>query len=233
MSGGILWARRQSVATKPEALAQRLRADYPHLHIESRSCGLHEFLVTDRDLLEEADLIISATGSWAAENALNRWHLEQGRKQPLLYAWTEAHACAGHGVAIAGEGGCLQCHIGRTGAPDFKVVEWPDGGDAAQEEPACGAHYQPYGPVELAYVTAMVGELALDCLLDPPSESFSRVLVTSPSRIAKVGGRLSEAWISVYGAGWSGVRTIDRIGRVPLASHAGTVWQKRRPDSFL
>ena len=195
---------------KAEALAERLQADYPHLRIESRSCGLHELLLTDRDLLKAVDLIISAMGSWAAENALNRWHVDQGRGRPILYAWTEAHACAGHGVAIAGEGGCLQCHIGRTGAPNFKAVDWPNGGNAAQEEPACGAHYQPYGPVELSYVTAMVGELALDCLLDLPPESFNRVLVTSPSRMAKLGGRLSEAWISAYGVGDSGMRTIDR-----------------------
>ena len=44
--------------------------------------------------------------------------------------------------------------------PDLTVVEWPDGGDANHEEPACGAHYQPYGPVELAYVTAMIAEVA-------------------------------------------------------------------------
>src|SRR5271166_6684303 len=47
-----------------------------------------------------------------------------------------AHACAGHAVAIAGLGGCFQCHIGRTGSPSFRVVEWPDGDDANQEEPA-------------------------------------------------------------------------------------------------
>ena len=195
---------------KAEALAKRLQADYPHLRIESRSCELHKLLLIDRDLLAAADLIISATGSWAAENALNRWHVNQGRERPILYAWTEAHACAGHGVVIAGEGGCLQCHIGRTGAPNFEVVDWPDGGNAALEEPACGAHYQPYGPVELSYVTAMVGELSLVCLLDLPPKSFNRVLVTSPSRIANLGGRLSKAWVSAYGPGESGVRTVDR-----------------------
>ena len=98
---------------------------------------------------------------------------------------TEAHACAGHGVVISGEGGCLGCHIGRTGAPAFRVVTWPDGGDANQEQPACGAHYQPYGPVELAYVTAMLGELALDCLLGPPACSTNRVFATSPRRLAE------------------------------------------------
>ncbi|SHM60579.1 E2 family protein B [Paracoccus solventivorans] len=195
---------------KAEALAERLQTDYPHLQIEGRPCGLHELLLTDPNLLEATDLIIAATGSWAAENALNRWHVDHGRQKPVLYAWTEAHACAGHGVVIAGEGGCLQCHIGRTGKPAFQVVEWADGGGANQEEPACGAHYQPYGPVELSYVTAMVGELALDCLLDPPSQSFSRVVVASPDRIAKLGGRMSEAWLSAHEQIDSGLRTVGR-----------------------
>jgi hypothetical protein len=140
----------------------------------------------------------------------DRWHVDQGRRQPVLYAWTEAHACAGHGVAIAGEGGCLQCHIGRTGAPSFKVVDWSDGGDANQEEPACGAHYQPYGPVELSYVTAMISELALDCLLKPPANSFNRVIVTSQGRIAELGGSLSDAWLSDHDTGHLGVITVDR-----------------------
>jgi len=215
---------------KAEALAERLQADYPHLQIEGRPCGLHEILLTDADLLEGTDLIIAATGSWAAENALNRWHVDHGRPMPVLYAWTEAHACAGHGVVIAGEGGCLQCHIGRTGAPAFKVVEWPEGSDANQEEPACGAHYQPYGPVELSYVTAMIGELALECLLDPPSQSFSRVLVTSASRIAKLGGRLSEAWLSAYGQVDSGLRMVDRSWPPAACAACGSPQPEERPD---
>lgn len=197
-------------SNKAEALAERLQADFPHLQIEHRGCDLHYLLSHDPDLLIAANLIVAATGSWTAENALNHWHIDQDRRRPILYGWTEAHACAGHGVAIAGEGGCLQCHIGRTGAPSFKVVDWPDGGDANQEEPACGAHYQPYGPVELSYVTAMLSELALDCLLQPPSRSFSRVFVTSPRRIADLGGRLSEAWLFNYGTGEPGARTVDR-----------------------
>ena len=67
--------------------------------------------------LEAVMAEIAATGSWPADNALNRWHIDQGRRRAILYAWTEAHACAGHAVAIAREGGCFQRHIGRTGAP--------------------------------------------------------------------------------------------------------------------
>ncbi len=195
---------------KAEALAERLEPDFPHLQIESRACSLQGLLQGDSELLEAANLIIAATGSWGAESALNRWHVEHGRPGPIVYCWTEAHACAGHAVAIASEGGCLQCHIGRTGSPSFKVVEWPDGGDASQEEPACGAHYHPYGPVELNYVTAMISDLTLDCLLNSPTQSSSRVFVTSQRRIDELGGRWSDVWLAERGKGETGMRTVDR-----------------------
>lgn len=195
---------------KAESLTERLQADFPHLQIESRACHLENLLRSDPELLEAADLIIAATGSWGAESVLNRWHIGHGRLRPVLYCWTEAHACAGHAVAIVGEGGCFQCHIGRTGSPSFKVVEWPGGGDANQEEPACGAHYQPYGPVELSYVTAMISDAAMDCLLNPPTRSFSRVFATSQRRIDELGGQWSGAWLAESGKGESGMRTVDR-----------------------
>ncbi|MDG4575802.1 MAG: ThiF family adenylyltransferase [Defluviicoccus sp.] len=195
---------------KAEALAERLQVDFPHLNVEHRAFGLHQLIARNEDLLAAADMIVAATGNWVAESALNRWHVRQGRARPVVYGWTEAHACAGHAVAIGQRGGCLQCHIGRTGAPELMAVEWPDGGDIAQEEPACGAHYQPYGPVELAYVNAMIAEVALDCLLDPPAQSFSRVFVAARRRIASLGGQLTEHWRSAFGEVEEGVRTIDR-----------------------
>ena len=195
---------------KAQALAERLQADYPHLQIEGRACGLHHLLQSDPELLETADLIVAATGNWSAESALNRWHVEQGRYSPVLYGWTEAHACAGHAVAIVSEGGCFQCNIGRTGAPSFKVVDWPDGGDGSQEKPACGAHYHPYGPVELNYVTSVISDVALECLLSPPTRSFSRVFVTSQRRIDDLGARWSDEWSAEYGNDDPGIRTVDR-----------------------
>lgn len=195
---------------KAIALAERLQVDFPHLLVENRDCSLQYLLRSDLQLMEAADLIIAATGSWAAESELNRWHVERGRRSPILYAWTEAHACAGHGVVIVGEGGCFQCNIGRTGSPSFTVVDWPAGGDASWEEPACGAHYQPYGPVELAHVTAMIGDVALDCLLRSPTRSFSRVIASSQRRIDDLGGRWSDEWLAELKEGDPGGRTVDR-----------------------
>lgn len=193
---------------KAEALAERLQADFPHLKIEGRDSSVLAFMHTETTLLEGADLIVAATGSWAAEHALNRWHIADGRRRPVLYAWTEAHACAGHAVVIGEREGCLQCNIGRTGVPDFRVVDWPDGGDANQEEPACGAHYQPYGPAELAHVNAMVCGVAMDCLLEAQALSKARVYATSPETISALGGALTDVWLRECGS-VDGPRTLN------------------------
>jgi molybdopterin/thiamine biosynthesis adenylyltransferase len=209
---------------KAEALAARLQTDYPHLGIEGISCDVHWFLERDQARLEAADLIIAATGNWAAESALNRWHVEQGRTKPVLYGWTEAHACAGHAVVISRDGGCLQCHIGRTGVAELTVVTWPDGGDANQEEPACGAHFQPYGPVELACITTMISGLSLECLLEQPEKSFHRVYAAGERRVRALGGRWSDQWLAEDPGGSGGARTADRDWpRGPCVACAATV----------
>lgn len=195
---------------KAVALAERLQTDYPHLLVESRSYSMSALLQIDTELLAEAELIISATGSWSAEHSLNDWHLERGRKKPVLYCWTEAHASAGHAVAIAENGGCLQCHLGRTGTPGFKVVDWPDGLGQNREEPACGAHFQPYGPVELAFVNAMASDMALDCLLEAPTTSSHRLFAASQKRIEMLGGRYSADWRSEFGVRDGDARVVNR-----------------------
>ena len=181
--------------SKALELAKRLQADYPHLHIEGRNVDVRGLVVANDPSIADADLVVCATGSWAADHAVNRWHLATGRSRPVLHAWTEAHACAGHGVLVGSAGGCLQCHLDAVGRPELVAVELPDEMAANREEPACGAHYQPYGPVELELIGSMLSELALDALLDPPSSSIHRVALTSHRRIDALGGRVAD-WLS-------------------------------------
>src|SRR3546814_1093453 len=53
--------------------------------------GVQGLIEDFSDILQASDLIISATGSWAADYALNQWHLAQGREKPILYGRSEEH----------------------------------------------------------------------------------------------------------------------------------------------
>ncbi|WP_133366496.1 ThiF family adenylyltransferase [Qipengyuania sediminis] len=196
-------------ASKAEALAEQIKTDLPHLEVEACAADVRSLILRNDRSIEAADLIIAATGSWGADHAINRWHMSVGRRKPVIYGWTEAHALAGHGVVIAGKGGCFQCHMDNVGRPRLTAVGFPEQGVATLEEPACGAHYQPYGPVELAFTTTMLSEMALDCLIDPPLFSQHRIIVASRERVEALGGTFSpEFEASTGNVVGSGIATL-------------------------
>ncbi|MFN7672456.1 MAG: ThiF family adenylyltransferase [Planctomycetota bacterium] len=179
---------------KAEALAHRIRSRFPHLRcVEARQSKWDEAAKTDPSLFEPSDLIISAIGNWTSEASLNEWHIARLRPQPIVYAWTEAHACAGHAVAICGVGGCLQCGFSELGEFKDPVTKWHEGVKTLQE-PACGTQFQPYGPVELMHINSMVSELALDTLLGSVPVSTERTWVGRRGLLLNVGGELTDRW---------------------------------------
>lgn len=181
---------------KAQALARLIQARFPHVDVKAHPRRWEDVARAEPDLLSGCDLIVSAMGDWAAEGALNEWHLAAGRPVPVVYGWTEPHACAGHAVAIKDGGGCLQCGITDTGQPLLTLTEWPDSG-VLRQEPACGALYQPYGPVELAHVVALVAELALDGLLGVVTASTHRIWAGRRRLLEMAGGTWTAAWIEI------------------------------------
>jgi sulfur-carrier protein adenylyltransferase/sulfurtransferase len=195
---------------KSNALSSRILSDYPHIiSVTSENNRWEDLEKRSKTALESCDLIVSTMGDWAAEGALNDWHLSKGRRHPIVYGWTEAHACAGQAVAVTGSGGCFHCGVSNTGLPFLRVTEWPEGLNKHQE-PACGAVYQSYGPVALAYVVALIAELAIDCLLGRISESTHRIWAARRSLLEGAGGRWSEDWLGLNPGRLEGGFLIER-----------------------
>ena len=93
-------------------------------------------------------------GNWPAEALLDEWHTLHDRKFPIVYGWTEAHAAAGHAVTIAPRGSRLRDGLDATGLPWLFATQWSE--ETLKQEPACGATFEPYGPVELGFITSLV-----------------------------------------------------------------------------
>ena len=182
---------------KADALAKSIRRSYPHIEVEAYRSFWEDLPAGLGNGCMKADLIVSATGRWASEGALNEWHLSAGRSPTIVYGWTEAHACAGHAVAIAKTGGCLECGFDDAGGPRLRVCRWD--AETTLQEPACGAVFQPYGPVELAHVIATVAELAVDCLLGTIATSTHRIWADRRSRLIETGGAWTADWEKIAG----------------------------------
>jgi hypothetical protein len=114
---------------------------------------------------------------------------------PTLYAWTEPNACAGHAVLIVRGGACLQCGFSLSGDCKLQVTEWPRD-KKEQTEPACGAVFQPYGPIELLGTISIAASLALDALLGKATVAKHRIWAEPESLLSDAGGTWSEKWIN-------------------------------------
>lgn len=185
--------------SKAIKLANRLRADFPHIVQATGWNTTWQQAAKDHgEELAACNLIVSAIGDWAAEGALNEWHLERERRMPIVYGWSEPHAVAGHALAILAAGGCLQCNVDTTGLPTLRVTEWPVA--TMKQEPGCGAVYQPYGPVELGAVVNLVAELAIDCLLGAVEISTHRIWAARQNLVTAAGGKWTPEWTSIAGS---------------------------------
>ena len=171
----------------------RFHAETHALRSEGSLEGWEEVVIRDANLLREADLVISTIGEWAPEAALNAWRCNQHSRPDMLFGWTEPHGVAGHLVALVRGEGCLACGLSDWGEPLLPVAEWPNG-TGLRGEPACGVLYQPYGPVEIAHVAALVTEAAVDTLLGRIAKPAHRVWVAREAILQRAGGTWSKAW---------------------------------------
>jgi sulfur-carrier protein adenylyltransferase/sulfurtransferase len=181
---------------KAQALAQRLLEDHPHLAIEPRNKRWEEVALTEPELVKNQRLILSLTGDWGTDSALNNYYLHSDRLAPVLYGWTEPHACAGHALVTAGQGGCLECGFSKVGVAHLEVTTWkPE--EKAMQEAACGAIFQPFGPIELNHTVTLIGEYAIDILTADVKDSGERIWACRESFLSSCGGQWTDTWFSL------------------------------------
>ena len=180
---------------KAESLVERIRRSLPHVEA-ARGYGRRweDVARSTPQVLQSADVIVSALGDWSSESALNRWHLSQGRTKPIVYTWTEPYACAGHAVVVTSSGGCFRCGFRDDATPILRVTDWPNG-TTRRQEPGCGALFQPYGPIELMHTVAIATETVLDALGESLPGSTHRVWAASRGFVERAGGRWTQEWM--------------------------------------
>lgn len=191
---------------KTAALKASLEQDFPHLlEVAERQVALGLGTETLWQELEGMDLVISLTGSWTAENLLNRYQQLNKNFPPVIYGWMEPHAAAGHAIAITTNfNGCLQCGFNQDGTPTIPVTDWPHNNQRIYT-PACADPFSPYGATDLSWSQTLVSELALDVLLGRENSNVHHVWFGRRQSLASKGGAWNQKWIETYwdpGNGW-------------------------------
>jgi hypothetical protein len=193
---------------KAAALARQIRSALPHIEVVHHVAEVQELLLRADDPLAEADLIVSAMGDWPAESLLDEWHASHGRRIPIVYGWTEPHAAAGHAIAISAPGDGLRAGLDAYGTPYLVAAKWAQ--DPRLYEPACGAAFDPYGPVELGFVTSMVAQAALDALLGQIRSGTHRIWLARRAAVEAAGGIWSDELRAIAPSALEGATIVER-----------------------
>jgi sulfur-carrier protein adenylyltransferase/sulfurtransferase len=196
--------------SKALEVAELLQARFPHHEIKG-------FCTTAQTFLREAnianlDLIVCVTGDWATDTFVNERYVHAGVPR-VLFGWTEPHAVAGHGVLLSDRPGCLRCHFDDAGSCKPRVTEWDE---ATQiQEPECGGIFQPYGPVELGMINAMISSVALEALVGELCGSVHRIYAADQRTVSRLGGRFSDQWREASAGSDGDSRIVKTLGWAP------------------
>ncbi len=166
---------------KAAALKAALGVENPHVKLVAIPKKV-ELVLRDRpEVLKDADIVISATGDWPVEYALNYWRTYTSGAPPLLFTWLEPHAVAGHSFHVgASQGGCLNCYFSASGHFTNAVIGLDN--VEPQKEASCAGFYQPYGATDMLPTVAMTAAHAVDVLLGRERSSTLRTWTGARTR---------------------------------------------------
>ena len=196
---------------KADALAKRIRSEFPHLGEISVPGG--ELNCTATALIAElsqCDLVLEATANWTVSNFVNDLRTDSLNSVVVIYAWMEAAALATHALTIHDSSACLRCGFSEDGRAVLSVTEWPNGPRIAVE-PGCGATFTPYGAVELTWGHALVLGVVVDALIGSRPVDNHSIWIGPRQRFESVGATVSEDWRRLVGdPGTGGIRVSRR-----------------------
>ncbi|EQD68096.1 UBA/THIF-type NAD/FAD binding protein, partial [mine drainage metagenome] len=160
---------------KATALAKAIGQLFPHL--AKAVTHHHAFEVLETEALEElacCNVILAAGVDALAIVRIARWRDSLDDPPPLIIAWVEEFACAGHAMLLS-PGLTAETFLDDSGRPEVNLTSnWPTA--LANVVPAgCGSSFQPYTATEMLGTVQTTTRLALDVLLDDAQAPLHRV----------------------------------------------------------
>ncbi len=183
---------------KAEAMANYLSVNFPHIEIvNAHKDQWGNCFQNDATEFSNCDIVVATTGDWQAESSLNYIHRTSVDFPPVIFGWTEAHACAGHAMIVHDLGGCLSCGMDSTGNFEFSVIDWQNKG-TFEVIPACGGFYQPYGIIDLIPIVSMIADLVIKALLGKTCRSYISTWIGQENHYRDLGGTLTPYWADFF-----------------------------------
>ncbi|RXG85686.1 hypothetical protein EAS61_35485 [Bradyrhizobium zhanjiangense] len=180
---------------KAKSLAAAIRAALPMIgFVEGHQKTFATFAREYPAVVEEADLIVSCTGDWAADASVEHTLARLKCRASVIYGWMEAHALASHAVLLGSQGARLSDGFDEHGNPRLPVVV-----DGKPPPPECAGASTTFGAVELAHAQALVVRVAVDALrgLEAPPAWHSWIADAVAFKEAEAS--VTSGWAAVRG----------------------------------
>jgi hypothetical protein len=185
--------------SKAAALQKFLQAELPHLNVTTYHETWETVYQSHSTIIASSDLVITTTGDWPSEAALNVVVRLNLRFPPTLFGWMEQFGCAGHALLVTDVGGCLACGMDELGHFRPSVCVWPKKTKTFSRAPGCADFFQPYGSIRISSIKSMIAEMAIDVLIGHTTRSELRTWIDSFEYLKNHKGAWNEEWIQRYG----------------------------------
>ena len=196
---------------KPKAsgMAREIAGDIPEIgSVEARDSTIQSLLRMFPNALCQMDLVVSCTGVWAADVAVenNLRTLSAVKRPSAIYGWMEAHAVAAHAVYVSTDGPRFQDGFDDTG--DFHL---PASEGGKPTPPECGGSTSPFGAIELSAAQSLVARLALDVLRGKVASPLWRTWLADADALAEAEARWTTQWVQSRGqpSQWGGIQAAE------------------------
>jgi hypothetical protein len=160
-------------------------------NIESYPYNWEQAFKKDSSILSSQDLIISTTGNWDSEDALNYLFNNNAYIPPVLYGWFEPYGICGHSILVTKFGGCFSCGIDSFGNFIHPLTLWSQD-NYLKREPACSAMYNTYGLIDIQPIQAMIVSTVLDYLQKKIRYSEHRYWLGDTTLLQELKGELNK-----------------------------------------
>lgn len=203
---------------KAEALKDELQGRFCDASFLAIPKTWQRAFADDPSILEDCDLIVSATGDWLSDAHLN--FIARQTSTPVVFGWLERFALAGHGVFIPPGGACLQCMKSAHGDFTFQVSRI---GGELPTDASCGAQYQPFSAFASNQVASMVTKMVLDAVAGRVTHAHLRTWVAGQDDFDHADAAIDPFWRDTLfvNAGFERVhrRDISPSEQCPLSPH--------------
>ena len=177
--------------SKALALHNKLRNEMPHLIINGINSDWREAYKNNKNIFHEADLIISTMAEWRSEKPLNLL-ARANDFPPVIYAWLESFAVAGHCFISIPKSGCIECQMDKKGLFQKRVASFDD--IILKKEIGSCTYYQEYGPSALMPIISMIISEIINIFTNEPSVSKLSTWITDISHLSNVKAKITSEW---------------------------------------